>query len=101
MIVQVPDRPESIATSVLLRPPAASGQFLVSEHVHHGSVECRIDINVSKAGSIKNPDRQNSRFRDLVATWYAETAHLSRIDKRAVHSAYQSIIGMGWEAVPL
>src|SRR5881628_3600825 len=39
-------------------------------------------------------------FRDLAETWRRETAFLSFMHQRAMHPAYQRIIGMGWVAVP-
>jgi hypothetical protein len=40
------------------------------------------------------------RFQNLVQQWKRETAHLSNIGKKALHPAYQEIIGMGKAAVP-
>ena len=40
-------------------------------------------------------------FQDLAETWRRETAFLSFMRQRAMHPAYQRIIGMGWVAVPL
>ena len=41
------------------------------------------------------------RFAKLAARWYQETAALSSISQIAMHPAYQEIIGIGREAVPL
>jgi hypothetical protein len=41
------------------------------------------------------------RFRELAARWHAETAHLSATTAIAMHPAYQEIIGLGREAIPL
>ena len=41
------------------------------------------------------------RFRELAETWRRETALFSFVQQRAMHPAYQRIIGMGWLAVPL
>jgi hypothetical protein len=40
-------------------------------------------------------------FPTLAARWKQETAHHSNVAKRALHSAYQEIIGMGERVVPL
>src|SRR5208283_2613139 len=40
-------------------------------------------------------------FRELAEQWRNETAHLSNLRKKALHPAYQQIIGMGEAAVPL
>ena len=40
-------------------------------------------------------------FRELAEAWRRETSFLSFMQQRALHPAYQRIIGMGWAAVPL
>ena len=40
------------------------------------------------------------RFRQLAATWKLETKFLSNVTVKAMHPAYQKIIGMGKSAVP-
>lgn len=40
------------------------------------------------------------RFYDLAKQWYADTGMLSIVQKKAVHPAYQRIIGMGRDALP-
>ena len=46
-------------------------------------------------------DADRTRFQTLAHQWKRETAHLSNIGKKALHPAYQEIIGMGKSAVPL
>ena len=41
------------------------------------------------------------RFQRLANQWREETAHLSSMTKRVMHPAYQSIIGMGPEVLPI
>jgi hypothetical protein len=41
------------------------------------------------------------KFHRFAERWKAETAHLSNIAQKAIHPAYQAIIGMGRKAVPL
>jgi len=41
------------------------------------------------------------KFRRLADQWRKETRLQSSINKRAMHSAYQQIIGMGQDALPL
>jgi len=41
------------------------------------------------------------RFSALADRWEEETAFLSSSTAIAEHPAYQEIIGMGWDAVPL
>jgi len=47
-------------------------------------------------------ERENfeQRFAVLAARWYAETAVLSSITQKAMHPAYQEIIGLGRDVVP-
>ncbi len=40
-------------------------------------------------------------FRELADQWRRETAHLSLAIKKVMHPAYQRIIGLGPDAVPL
>jgi hypothetical protein len=42
-----------------------------------------------------------TQFQALADRWKKETAHHSSIAKRAMHPAYQEIIGMGKRVVPL
>src|SRR3954447_15336403 len=46
-------------------------------------------------------DARKTKFRILVRQWKKETAHLSSAPRMARHPAYQEIIGMGQEVVPL
>src|ERR1043166_2555129 len=41
------------------------------------------------------------RFQKLSAQWKQETLYLSNVVKKALHPAYQGIIGLGEPAVPL
>ena len=45
-------------------------------------------------------ERHNT-FRKLVEWWRSETGLLSSIEDKVLHPAYQQIIGMGPEAIPL
>jgi len=40
-------------------------------------------------------------FKELADQWYRETRMLSFARQKAMHPAYQKIIGMGWNALPL
>jgi hypothetical protein len=46
-------------------------------------------------------DDHINRFQALAQQWKKDTAHLSNIGKKALHPAYQEIIGMGKSAIPL
>jgi hypothetical protein len=41
------------------------------------------------------------RFKKLAKTWKSETELVSKVSKKAMHPAYQKIIGIGEAAVPL
>ena len=41
------------------------------------------------------------KFARLAERWRRDTAHLSNTDDTVSHTAYQEIIRMGWDAVPL
>jgi len=41
------------------------------------------------------------RFRSLSSQWKRETELISNVTTKCTHSAYQKIIGMGQDAVPL
>jgi len=46
-------------------------------------------------------EEQIARFERLARLWKQETAHLSNVAKKALHPAYQEIIGMGERVVPM
>lgn len=48
-----------------------------------------------------SPRAREAEFRALVARWLEETKTISSTTDRALHTAYQDIIGMGEPAVPL
>jgi hypothetical protein len=43
---------------------------------------------------------EEKRFRRLASTWKSETRFLSNVTTKAMHAAYQKIIGMGKDAIP-
>jgi hypothetical protein len=46
-------------------------------------------------------EEELASFHALAERWTKETAHLSNMAKKALHPAYQEIIGMGEGVVPL
>ena len=46
-------------------------------------------------------EEEATHFHILAERWKKETAHQSNVAKKALHPAYQEIIGMGERAVPL
>jgi hypothetical protein len=59
----------------------------------------------SREGTILEPDYGaspiQSKFESLVVEWKEATGFLSSTDDIAIHPAYQQIIGMGSDALPL
>jgi type I restriction enzyme M protein len=47
------------------------------------------------------PDTLATTFKELVATWRRDTSALSVLERKTMHPAYQTIIGMGVRALPL
>ena len=47
------------------------------------------------------PETVEKRFRRLAAAWHRDTDYLSSMDEADRHPAYQEIIRLGPEAVPL
>lgn len=47
------------------------------------------------------PEELEQTFNALVEEWRRETGMLSFVDKKVMHPAYQRIIGLGKQAVPL
>lgn len=45
-------------------------------------------------------DNIKDKFLDLRETWIKETGHVASPKERAIHPAYQQIIGMGPKVVP-
>jgi hypothetical protein len=60
-----------------------------------GRVRVRVEA-LNAAGSATE-----TRFRDLVRQWKAETEFVSSLTRMVTHPAYQQIIGMGGAALPL
>lgn len=52
-------------------------------------------------GQTTKESATEERFRKLADRWRKETRHQSSASKMAMHPAYQQIIGMGREALPL
>src|SRR5690348_9308018 len=46
-------------------------------------------------------DELEQTFRALAEQWRADTVFLSSVDKMSMHPAYQRIIGMGPQALPV
>ena len=58
-------------------------------------------IPVTKSPPSQPTETITEKFRRLAATWHKAVAHHSSSNKRNNHPAYQEIIAMGSEVVPL
>lgn len=69
-------------------------------HQNLNADTCLVDV-VSESAVTLLQELIEERFAALAEQWRAKTAHLSSITDIAMHPAYQRIIGMGPDAVPL
>ena len=61
-----------------------------------------VDSLADESGDERVPRGELARtFQELADKWRQETGMLSFMHQRALHPAYQRIIGMGWAVVPL
>ena len=65
------------------------------------TVEQLAESEVSRGQTASGHSSMGRNFAELAETWRRETRFLSFAQQRAVHPAYQRIIGMGWAVVPL
>ena len=65
------------------------------------TVELLSDKEPAEPPTPPGQDRLSKSFRELAETWRRETSFLSFGQQRALHPAYQRIIGMGPPALPL
>ena len=80
----------------------------MNDHANqHGETSCSEAQNASVALDPARPvapepsTQVERRFRELVRQWKEATAFMSSATDMATHPAYQQIIGMGKEALPL
>jgi len=60
-----------------------------------------LESHKAMASSLDVDAELENRFRALVSRWREETRSVSSTTDRALHSAYQDVIGMGDRALPL
>lgn len=58
-------------------------------------------LSASGMADAEEPDTTGARFEHLASQWIAETMHMGSMTAAVMHPAYQQIIGMGPQAVPL
>lgn len=86
------------------QPSEWRGQSIRRRHLaSHGSWR-EVNPSSTRSAVVVNRSRRaaiGALFSDLADRWEAETALESIVARKAVHPAYQRIIGMGDRAVPL
>jgi hypothetical protein len=70
---------------------------VVDSQLHDGE---RVEVTVTPAAPDSTGETER-RFTALADRWRRETAPLSSVSQIAMHPAYQEIIGMGSDVVPL
>jgi hypothetical protein len=66
-----------------------------------GTVAGRWRLHTGALASSSTIERLRPEFTALVERWRSETGFMSSLDEKILHPAYQSIIAMGFDAVPL
>lgn len=61
----------------------------------------QVDSTSRSSEGIPVSSRLEAEFRGLVSSWERETGMLSMMHRKAMHPAYQRVIGMGKDALPL
>ncbi len=84
-----------VGTLLFVTPFAASAQAI---ELQRQIADVRTYLE-SASSSVRN--RRRRRFWMLAEKWRADTQWLSSTSEIAMHPAYQSIIGMGPEAIPM
>jgi hypothetical protein len=85
---------DQIYDKVRLLPDSAQSAVLTL-------VESLVDETSIRNTAKHEPSGLARRFHELAEAWRRDTSFLSFTQQRAIHPAYQRIIGMGWAAVPL
>lgn len=70
-------------------------------YVQEGTAGTELSFSGMTIAQVTKESPIEQRFRKLADQWRRETRHQSSASKMAMHPAYQQIIGMGREAIPL
>lgn len=89
--------------------PSPAGQLLAASYSQCEAVAsstvasstARVILGVLASGSVPASFLLRLEFEDLAQEWKRDTRFLSPLAKIVMHPAYQAIIGMGKEALPL
>src|SRR5260221_5914955 len=81
------------------------GKPRISEWLHHTRTKLPTPTHsaftVIYLDTLTDAATLESEFSEHAAKWAAETAHISSIEKAAMHPSYQCILAMGERVVPL
>lgn len=83
-----------------IQSPQHANRYVTARHIVRtfvGRNRSRTDALISSS----KVARLRPEFTALVEQWRRETGFLSSVDEKILHSAYQSIMTMGIDAVPL
>jgi hypothetical protein len=86
--------------------PRAAGYILLGALIQRSQLTPSIPSNpkmpvISDAPVTTVRETNEQRFNRLASQWQDETEHISSISKACMHPAYQRIIGMGADVVPI
>ena len=100
------DYQEQISNSTIAAP---NSEWLLTEVRHGGATESiivgailgsREDTYVTMGPVLPELSTLGLQFQGLANWWRAETGGFSSIDRKAMHPAYQQIIGLGPQIIP-
>lgn len=88
--------PKIVAGTLLFIMPSAASSHAIQLQNQVADVRTYLE---SASSSIRN--RRKQRFWNFAKKWREDTQWLSSTNEIAMHPAYQAIIGMGQEAIPM
>jgi len=75
--------------------------FGVSREADKIAQDYRTIITSYSEGAVSNSESFEQKFYRLLDAWRRDTEHISSVSAMILHPAYQQIIGMGTQVVPL
>lgn len=93
---------EAVTRAAQAQVPFAYGSVWLSSVMPPVTINVSISVPTAAMhfGTAKDALGRRDQFDRLVKEWRRETAHISSVAKTSMHPAYQTIIGMGKEALP-
>lgn len=102
MIIEVSTTPQTIRERIT-RPDAQRQEQVITASPEIVVIDFQAGVaHVMPKASFLAPNTQAvQKFRKLADQWRKDTRHISSLSKLSMHPAYQKIIGMGYDALPL